>query len=104
MRWLNPKRPTTWRPSTARTWTARLASPKSRLAIERCPESNPGTAFFARAGVKSLYFGPMSQATDQSTAVNASLVWEQLSVHIDAFVTAWQDAQEPPTLADFVPK
>ncbi|HEY2893510.1 MAG TPA: serine/threonine-protein kinase, partial [Pirellulales bacterium] len=45
----------------------------------------------------------MSQATDQSTAVNASLVWEQLSVHIDAFVTAWQDAQAPPTLADFVP-
>jgi eukaryotic-like serine/threonine-protein kinase len=45
----------------------------------------------------------MSQATDQSTVVNASVVWEQLSGHIDAFVAAWQNADAPPAIGQFVP-
>lgn len=42
-------------------------------------------------------------ATNDSTQVNASVVWQQLSEQLDALVAAWQGAAEPPRLADFVP-
>lgn len=42
-------------------------------------------------------------ATNDSTQVNASVVWQQLSEQLDALVAAWQDASQPPRLADFVP-
>jgi len=42
-------------------------------------------------------------SSDDSTQINASVVWEQLSQQLDALVTAWQRASEPPRLSDFVP-
>lgn len=45
----------------------------------------------------------MSQATDKSTEIDGSVVWQQLSERIDAFVAAWQNAAEPPVLAEFLP-
>jgi serine/threonine protein kinase len=45
----------------------------------------------------------MSQAADTLTHMDASLVWEQLSRHVDQFVAAWQGAESPPNLADHLP-
>ncbi|MBI3838583.1 MAG: serine/threonine protein kinase [Planctomycetia bacterium] len=45
----------------------------------------------------------MSQAADNLAETDASRVWQQLLEHLDAFVAAWQDAAEPPVLAEFLP-
>jgi serine/threonine protein kinase len=45
----------------------------------------------------------MSRATDTLTHLDASLVWEQLSGSVDQFSAAWQEADEPPDVADFLP-
>lgn len=45
----------------------------------------------------------MSHAPDTLIHMDASIVWEQLSQHIDRFVAAWQQAEAPPNVADFLP-
>jgi eukaryotic-like serine/threonine-protein kinase len=45
----------------------------------------------------------MSHAADTMTHMEASLVWERLSEHIDRFVAAWQQAEAPPSLSEFLP-
>jgi eukaryotic-like serine/threonine-protein kinase len=46
----------------------------------------------------------MSQAIGNLTEGDASLVWQQLSERLDAFVSAWEQAGDPPRLADFLPE
>ncbi len=46
----------------------------------------------------------MSQAIGNSTEIDASVVWQQLSQRIDSFVAAWKQAGLPPALADFLPE
>ena len=45
----------------------------------------------------------MSQTTSNVAEVDASLVWQQLSKHIDAFVSAWQDGATP-ELSEYLPE
>ncbi len=45
----------------------------------------------------------MSHAADTLTHIDPSLVWDQLSEHIDQFIEVWEDAPKPPVLLDFVP-
>ena len=45
----------------------------------------------------------MTNAADTLTHMDATFVWERLSQHIDDFVAAWQDADSPPKIAEFLP-
>ncbi len=45
----------------------------------------------------------MSHAADTQTHMDPSLLWQQLSDVIDQLVAAWEQADEPPALADFLP-
>jgi serine/threonine protein kinase len=46
----------------------------------------------------------MAQALDNLPGGEASILWQQLSECLDAFVSAWQQSGEsPPVLADFLP-
>jgi serine/threonine protein kinase len=45
----------------------------------------------------------MSHAADTLTHMEASLVWERLSEHIDRFAEAWKAADAPPEVAGFLP-
>ena len=45
----------------------------------------------------------MSQAADNLADTDVSLVWRQLSERIDALVSAWEQSNQPPLLADFMP-
>jgi len=44
-----------------------------------------------------------SAAARSATEIDSTVVWQQLSEHMDALASAWQSAMEPPRLADFLP-
>jgi serine/threonine protein kinase len=45
----------------------------------------------------------MSNATQLKTNMDPSQIWDRLSDHIDRFYEAWQEASDPPQLAEFLP-
>ena len=45
----------------------------------------------------------MSRAAGNLAEIDASVMWQQLSDHLDAFVSAWQQGEAPPALGDFLP-
>ena len=45
----------------------------------------------------------MSHAADTKTHMDPSQVWASLSENIDRFYEAWQEASDPPQLAEFLP-
>jgi serine/threonine protein kinase len=45
----------------------------------------------------------MSQAPDKFAQTDPSVLWQQLTEQIDALVTAWEKAEHPPQLSEFLP-
>ena len=46
----------------------------------------------------------MSQTSNHQAESDVSMLWQQLTEHLDAWIAAWQGASEPPALDAFLPK